>query len=73
MKFFVFFVFIFLLLVKGLPASASEKVEQAAPTQQKQAAPQETKKNPQPPVKINNFQPTERIKADTVVAFPADI
>ena len=67
-----FFVFIFLLLVTGLPVSASEKVEQIAPQQQKQDV-QKTEKKSQPQVKIKNFQPTERIKADTVVAFPADI
>ena len=71
MKFFVF-VFLFFILT-ALPVLSAEKAEQTVPTQQKQAAPQETKKKPQPPVKIKNFQPTERIKADTVVAFPADI
>jgi len=59
-------------ILMPLSASAAEKIEKTVPVPQKQAVPQKVEKKTQPPV-TTNFQPTEKIKADTVVAFPADI
>lgn len=70
--------FAFLMMV--LPALAAEPTGQAEgqvekrPQQegQKKSAQQQAKGKAQPPVH-KQFHPTERIKADTVIAFPADI
>jgi len=74
----LYFLFIFLLL--PLSVQAAEAVE-PTDSQSKQQSQQEQKKSvtsqpvrltPPPPVH-KQFQPTERIEADTVIAFPADI
>lgn len=67
-----FFVCIFFCILMTVPVAAAEKVEEPAPPPQKQPVLQNVERKASPPAK-RDFQPTERIKADTVVAFPADI
>ena len=67
------FVCILVLMLSVLPVCAARKPEQAVRKQQAQPVPQKTEQKKQPPVQQPSFQPTEKIQADTVVAFPADI
>ena len=71
------FCLVLFFLIIALPALAAEEdgqVRGQTEQQQNQDQPvqQEVEKKPSSSVE-KNFQPTERIKADTEVAFPADI
>ena len=76
MKQFFFLLLVFQLFLTVTVARSSQKpAEQSKPqSQQKQPAPQKTENTTHPAIQIQKqFQPTEHIKADTVIAFPADI
>lgn len=53
------------------PVSATEKKETVARTEQPQIESKTTQQRQ--PQKATDFQPTEKISADTIIAFPADI
>ena len=68
------YVFVVGMLLLPIAAGGEETQTGGQAEQQRKEQPKQQEKSSKPQSSVNtDFQPTERIKADTVVAFPADI